>query len=151
MLYCIEDSAEVAEANGYPIKGVNILAEQRALQKTMSEYLQVSFGKKVAVIIDCFEIFMERPSNLQARASTWSNYKHHNTVKVLIGITPQGVISFVSECWGGRVSDVHLTKHCGILKKLLPGDTVLANRGFVIADSVGLMYTYLHLPKAKLN
>ena len=35
------------------------------------------------VIIDCFEIFIERPMNLKARAQTWSNYmyKHHNTVK----------------------------------------------------------------------
>jgi len=41
--------------------------------------------------------FVERPSNLQARAMTWSNYKHHNTIKVLLGITPQEVVSFVSE------------------------------------------------------
>lgn len=105
-----------------------------------------SFGKSVVVIIDCFEIFMERPSNLKARSSTWSNYKHHNTIKVLIGITPQGVVSFISECWGGRVSDVHLTECCGILKKLLPGDIVLANRGFTIEDSVAVMQAKLHIP-----
>ena len=34
-----------------------------------------------AVIIDCFEIFIERPSNVLARAQTFSSYKHHNTVK----------------------------------------------------------------------
>ena len=59
-----------------------------SLQKTMPICFQKSFGKKVAVIIDCFEVFMERPSNLKARATTWSNYKHRNTTKVLIGITP---------------------------------------------------------------
>ncbi|EDO43889.1 predicted protein [Nematostella vectensis] len=78
-----------------------------------------------------------RPSSLIARAMTWSNYKHHNTIKFLIGITPQGVISFISKAWGGRVSDKHLTEHCSILSKLLPGDIVLADRGFDIADSVG--------------
>ena len=52
--------------------------------------MQVAFSKKVDVILGCFEVFIERPS---ARASTWSNYKHHNTAKVLIGISPQGVIS----------------------------------------------------------
>ena len=81
------------------LKDLIFWPEREALQKTMPECFQISFGKAVAVIIDCFEIFMERPSNLQARASTWSNYKHHNTVKVLIGITPQGVVSFVSESW----------------------------------------------------
>jgi len=35
--------------------------------------------EKVAVILDCFEIFIERPSILKARAMTWYNYKHHNT------------------------------------------------------------------------
>ena len=60
-----------------------------------------SFGKKVVVIIHCFEVFIERPSNLLGRASTWSSYKHHNTVKVLLGIAPHGVVSFVSsEAWG---------------------------------------------------
>ena len=120
--------------------------DREALHKTMPACFQASFGKKVAIIIDCFEIFIERPSNLQARASTWSNYKHKNTVKVLMGITPQGVVSFVSETWGGRVSDKHLTDNCGILKKLLPGDVVLADRGFDIAESVGMMQARLHIP-----
>ena len=56
-------------------------------------------------ITDCTEIFIERPTNLDARAKTFSNYKSHNTVKCLIGITPNGSISYVSECWGGHVSD----------------------------------------------
>ena len=35
------------------------------------------------------------------RDSTWSNYKHHNTVKILFGITPQGTVWYVSEAWCG--------------------------------------------------
>ena len=111
--------------------------EHEELQATMPVVFQCNFGKKVAVIIDCFEIFTERPSSLIARAMTWSNYKHHNTVKFLIGVTPQGVISFISKAWGGRVSDKYLTENSGLLRKLLPGDIVLADRGFDIADSVG--------------
>jgi len=83
-----------------------------ALQKTMPICFQQSFGKKVAIVIDCFKVFIERPSSLEARAASWSNYKHHNTVKVLLEITPQGVISFVSNTWGGQVSDKHLTENC---------------------------------------
>jgi len=65
---------------------------------------------------------------------------------VLLGIAPQGIVSFVSECWGGRVSDKYLTEHCGILRKLLPGDVVLADRGFDIAESVAMVQAQLHIP-----
>jgi len=80
------------------------------------------------------------------RASTWLNYKHKGTAKVLLRITPQGVISFVSESLGGCASDKYIIEHCGILKKLLPGDIVLAYRGFDIAESVGMMQAQLPIP-----
>ena len=72
---------------------------------------------------------MERPSTVLARAQTWSNYnyKHHNTCKFLIGIAPQGSITYVLRAWGGRVSDVHLTEQCGILNKLQHSDLILAD------------------------
>ena len=56
-------------------------------------------------------------------------------MKFLIGVTHQGVISFVSKAWGGRTSDKHLTENCGVMKYLLPGDVILAGRGFDIGDS----------------
>ena len=57
----------------------------------------VFIWEKITVIIDCFEVFIDRPSDLLARAQTFSSYKHHNTIKVLIGISPQGTITFASE------------------------------------------------------
>ena len=76
---------------------------------------QYAFGKEVTVIIDCFEVFIERPTNLLTRAQTFSSYKHHNTIKILIGIThtPQGTVCFVSEAWGGCTFDKYLTENCG--------------------------------------
>ena len=44
------------------------------------------------------------------------------------------------------MSDKYLTESCGILQKLLPGDVVLADRGFDISDSVGMMQARLHIP-----
>jgi len=67
--------------------------------------------KKCAVIIDCFEIYIEAPTSLTARVQTWSNYKKHNTVKFLIGITSQGAVSFISKGWGRRVSNYVKNEH----------------------------------------
>ena len=115
------------------------------LLKTLPMEFRKNF-RQCAVIIDCFEIFIERPTNLRARAQTWSNYKCHNTVKFLIGITPQGAISFVSKGWGRRVSDVHLTENCGLLDKLLPGDLVSADRGFNIQENASLFCAEVKIP-----
>ena len=65
---------------------------------------------KTACIIDCFEIFMEKPRNLLASAQCYSSYKSHCTQKYLIGICPQGSITFISNGWGGRTSDKHITE-----------------------------------------
>ena len=75
-----------------------------------------------------------------------SSYKHHNTVKYLIGITPQGTVSFISEGWGGRASDKHLTENSGLLDHLTPGDVILADRGFDIQESVGLFCSTIKIP-----
>ena len=92
--------------------------EHEDLWRTMPKCFQYSFGKKTTVIIDFFEVFIEKPSNFLARAQTYSNYKSHNTIKVLIGISPQGTVTFVSQAWGGRTSDKSSTENCGLLNKL---------------------------------
>ena len=97
-------------------------------------------------IIDCFEIFLERPPSVLARAQAFSSYKHHNTVKYLIGITPQGTVSFISEGWRGRVSDKHLTENCRLFSNLIPGDTILAHCGFDIKESVELYCVTITVP-----
>ncbi|XP_041374991.1 uncharacterized protein LOC121387832 [Gigantopelta aegis] len=112
--------------------------ERDELYETMPMVFRKYFGHKITVIIDCFEVFVDRPSNMTARAQTWSNYKHHNTAKYLIGITPQGTVSFISEGWGGRVSDKHLTANSNFVSKLIHGDVVLADRGFEIQELVAV-------------
>ena len=112
-----------------------------ARQGNCKETLLTAFKKhysKVHCIIDCSEIVIERPTSLQARAKTFSNYKKHNTVKLLIAITPSGTISFVSKCWGGRVSDKELTQQSGFLDKLELTDEVMADCGILIEKQVAL-------------
>ena len=52
----------------------------------------------------------------------------------------------LSCAWGGRVSDKDLTVNCGFLSKLLPGDVVLADRGFNIEEDVARMQVSFKIP-----
>ena len=128
------------------VKELIVWPERHVVRK----YLPESFKKKFLncnVIIDCTEIFIERPFDLDARAKTWSNYKHHHTVKYLIGITPGGSISFLSSGWGGRTSDKEITMESGFLRKLEYGDCVLADRGFTVAEAIATHGAHLKMPE----
>ena len=118
---------------------------KEVLLKNMPRCFKRKFGK-CCVIIDCTEFFMERPFNLKTRAKTWSNCKHHHTLKCLIGITPHGAVSFLSRCWGGRISDKDLTKRSGFYDMLNYGDQVMADRGFTISQELAQKGAYLVMP-----
>ena len=56
------------------------------------------------------------------------------------------MITFISNGWGGRVSDKYIVEHSGYLRNLLPGDVILADQGFDVADSVAMFRVTLDTP-----
>lgn len=104
------------------------------LRKNLPAALRTSYPD-CAVIIDCFTVPFEEPvsqGNQQQHEMGISN----NVLKYLIGVAPQGVVTFVSRGVLGNVSDKSLAEGCGFLCKLLPGDIVLASRDLDIGGSV---------------
>ena len=101
---------------------------------------------KTTCIIDCTEVFIQRPFSLKARNMTYSSYKSHNTAKFLVAIAPNGYIMYVSKAYGGRSSDNYITKNCGFLNYLLPGDEVMADRGFTIWEELCARQVKLNIP-----
>ncbi|XP_045211455.1 uncharacterized protein LOC123562943 [Mercenaria mercenaria] len=127
-------------------KWIDIMSEQLSAlvvwlpRETIRRTLPASFKNlypKTTCIIDCPKyIYIQRPFTFKARAQTWSTYKTHNTAKFLIAIAPCGFIMYISHLYGGRASDNYITKHSGFLNFLLPGDEVMADRGFTIGEEL---------------
>ena len=55
-------------------------------------------------------------------------------------------MSFISKVLGGRTSDKYITEHSTFLENLVPGDTLFADCGFNISDSVGLYFSRWEIP-----
>ena len=65
---------------------------------------------------------------------------HHISItillKLLVGISPTGDVTFISELHAGSVSDYALTRECGVSDLVMPGDTVMADKGFNVSYDV---------------
>lgn len=110
-------------------------ADRETIFKIVPPVFQQKFPRLTS-IIDCFEVFVESPKNLLARAQCYSNYKKHTTIKFFIPCSPVGAINFLSKAWGGRASDVQIVRESGFIshKYHLPGHQILADRGFNLHD-----------------
>lgn len=87
------------------------------------------------IILDCTEIKTDTTRvSISTQKATYSNYKHYHTLKALIGVAPNGVVTFVSNFFPGSTSDKIITLQSGICSQLKPGDLVLADKGFLIQD-----------------
>lgn len=86
--------------------------------------------RNVQIIIDCFEISIRKPKKVVDQALTWSSYKHSNTVKFLIGATPDGLIIFISKGFSGRITDTEIIKRSGFLDFIKQNMEIMADRGF---------------------
>ena len=94
---------------------------------------------KTRVTIDCTEFYFQRPRSPSAQSDTYSTYKSRNTGKCLLGISPSGTFIFVSDVYGGNVSDIYITylyitEHSNVLELIEEGDDIMADTGFTIRD-----------------
>ena len=101
-------------------------------KKAVKKNLPHSFKKypNTQTIIDCIEVFIETPASPYAQRATWSEYKEHNTIKALVGITPSGYFSFLSKFWTGSSSNRKITQESQMVEPLEEGASVMADRDF---------------------
>ena len=114
---------------------INLWPEKDVVVNNMPEALRLKYPD-TRVIIDAAELSIQQPQNPDTQSVTWSAYKNRNTLKFLLGVTPNGVPCFVSDCFGGRISDLELTRRCGLIsrERFLRGDAIMADKGFTISE-----------------
>ena len=98
------------------------------------------------IIIDTTHIYVEVSSDFNTQSETYSSYKAHNTGCAIVGIAPNGFITFIGDMVPGRMSDKDSTYYSGLYKLLEPGDVVLADRGFLIEDDLKEIGASLQIP-----
>ncbi|XP_048242560.1 uncharacterized protein LOC124133758 [Haliotis rufescens] len=108
---------------------------------TVDDHMPTDFGKKfknTRVILDATEIPIKKPSHVDAQSMTWSSYKHQNTLKTMIGCTPRGAVSFISESFGGSASDRQIIEQSPLLNPshgmFEKQDSIMADRGIMVQD-----------------
>ena len=136
----IKAMAKVLKANVYlPDQGViNVTAPRRfrSLRNTHS-------------IIDCSELFIETPQDHNLQDSIWSTYKHHNTLKFLIGVAPNSSITYISKANTGRISDKEITIETGYLDTVPPYTVLICDKGFNIAEECAVRHITHYVPPGK--
>ncbi|XP_052285025.1 uncharacterized protein LOC127881311 [Dreissena polymorpha] len=100
-------------------------------------------------IIDCTELFIETPKDLFLQSNSWSDYKHHNTVKLLVACAPNSTIIFVSKAYLGRISDKAFTLDSGFLNLVPMNKTIMADKGFNISNECADRSISLHVPPGR--
>ena len=115
-----------------------IWPSRQVVSSTMPEDFKEKYPS-TRVIIDCTEIQWEMPSSFVLNSELFSSYKNHVTLKAMIGIAPSGAITFISQLYTGNISDREITSKCGFLNQQFDdGDSVMADKGFQIADILPL-------------
>ncbi|XP_051156762.1 uncharacterized protein LOC127278876 [Leptopilina boulardi] len=92
--------------------------------------------KTTRIVLDCTEINIQKPKNLCCQLATYSFYKSTYTVKYMTGVTPGGLISFLSKGYGGRASEKAIFEQSGLLElmKEEKNQSIMVDKGFLIED-----------------
>ena len=109
---------------------IDIWPSRELTNATMPEDFKAKYAT-IRVIIDCTEVRCEMPSSLLLNSELFSSYKHHTTLKALVGISPKAFFTFIGQLYTDGISDREILERSGFLN--LPfsnGDSVMADKGF---------------------
>ena len=89
------------------------------------------------------------PKDSEMQCATWSEYKHHNTVKFLICVAPNSGITFILKAYTGRLSDKKIILESDFLDHIPQFITIMADKYFNLIDECTARNIYFELPPCK--
>ena len=105
----------------------------------------VNFHDYISLLMP-LRFFLKTPKNHAAQRITWSNYKHHDTGKFLITISPNGLMVFASVAYGDSILDKQLTVDSGYLDLVEPYTVIMVDKGFNIKEECTARFIDVHVP-----
>ena len=120
----------------FQLKDINIWPSKDTIQQHMPKHFGKLFNN-TRVILDATECPIDKPSNISSQSKSFSTYKNRNTYKVMVGCTPRGAVSFISDAYGGCTSDRQIIERsalCTDPNKFDKGDSIMADRGIMVQD-----------------
>lgn len=89
---------------------------------------------KTRAILDGTECPIQKPKQPIAQKATFSSYKNRNTLKSVIGMTPGGLVSYISPAYGGSTSDRQVMERSNLAQMCDAGDSLMVDKGFNCDD-----------------
>ena len=109
----------------------------RSTKELVDTYMPSGFKRQYAttrVIVDGMEVPIKKPGKPIAQQVTYSTYKNRNTLKVLVGITPGRLASYVTPAYGGSTSDRILVERGDLPQRCDPDNSITSDKGFNVQD-----------------
>ena len=119
-------------------------------RELVSFYSPADFKRKfpsTRVIIDGTEIPLQRPKQPTLQQATYSTYKNRNTVKVLIGISPSGLVTYISDVYRSSTSDRQICERSNLTTLCEPGDSIMSDKGFNVQDLFIPSHVTINIPE----
>lgn len=120
----------------YQLGELDIWSSREVVDNNMPTDFKRKFPS-TRVLLDATEFPIQKPSDVNLQSASWSSYKHRNTVKAMIGCTPRGTISYVSDVFAGSASDRQIIEQSTLLSDtslFKKGDSIMADRGIMVQD-----------------
>lgn len=101
------------------------------------------------LVLNYIEICIEKPTCGKCQQATLPANKKNHMVKMLIGLSPAGRITFISRCYGSRVTDKYVYRAESINDYLCEGDALMVDVGFLAGDELIIKRLRMYRPSYK--